>query len=78
MNKGTILADLLEYTQQLIKKGGSSSAHKLQAIIQGSSPVKNETQPNKPNYTPLIIGGVLVVSLALVVGYFVGKRRKEN
>lgn len=54
-NKGTILADLLEYTRELISKGGSSSAHahKLQAIIQDSSPVKNsEQEPNKNNYTP--------------------------
>jgi len=76
-NQGTILSDLLEYTQQLIKKGSSSSgsAHKLQAIIQQSSP--NEQQPNNSNSVPLIIGGVGLVSLALVVGYLVGKRRKE-
>jgi len=66
----------LEYTQQLIKKGDTTHAHKLQAIIQQSSPVKNETQPNNPSYTPLIIGGILVVGLALIVGYLVGKKRK--
>jgi hypothetical protein len=47
--QGTILADLLEYTQKLIKKGGGSStnsAHKLQSILQSSSPVKNEQQRN--------------------------------
>jgi hypothetical protein len=51
--KGTILADLLEYAQKLIKKGGgsSSSAHKLQAILQ-SGPVKNEQEPNKTGYAP--------------------------
>jgi hypothetical protein len=51
--QGTILADLLEYTQKLIKKGGSSSnsAHKLQAILQ-NGPVKSETEPQKPSYTP--------------------------
>ena len=76
-NKGTILADLLEYTQQLIKKGDSSTAHKLQAIIQGNS-VKSEIQPNKSSYVPLIIGGVLAVGLAVIVGYLVGKRRKEK
>ncbi len=76
-SKGTILADLLEYTQQLIKKGGSSStssAHKLQAILQNSS-VKNEQQPNNSK-TPLLIGGVVLVGLALVFGYLVGKKRK--
>jgi Leucine-rich repeat (LRR) protein len=79
-SKGTVLADLLEYTQGLIKKGGgsSSSAHKLQAIIQ-NSPVKNSEQgSNKMGYPPWIISGVAVVSLALVVGYFVGKKRKIN
>ena len=52
-NQGSILADLLEYTQHLIKKGGSStsSAHKLQAILQNSS-VKNEQEPNKTSYVP--------------------------
>ena len=77
-NKGTILADLLEYAQQLIKKGDSSSAHKLQAVIQGSNPVKNETQPDKSSYTPLIISGILVVGLALVIGYFWGKKRNDH
>lgn len=78
--QGTILADLLEYTQKLIKKGdgSSSSAHKLQAILQ-SGPVRNsEQEPNKMGYTPLIIGGVAVVSLALVVGYLLGKKRKSQ
>ncbi|CAI2187850.1 6677_t:CDS:2 [Funneliformis geosporum] len=69
--KSTILMDLLEYTQHLIKSGDNSQrqqAHELQAIIQNSS-VKNETQPNKLSYTPLILSGVLVVSLALIIGY---------
>jgi hypothetical protein len=51
--KGTILADLLEYAQKLIKKGGgsSTSAHKLQAILQSSS-IKNEQESNKTGYVP--------------------------
>lgn len=61
--------DLLEYTQELIKQGkNTENAHKLQAILQ-NSPVKNETQPNKTSYTPLIIGGILVVGSALIIGY---------
>ena len=61
--------DLLEYAQQLIKKGENTEhAHQLQTILQ-SSPAKNETQPNKSSYTPLIIGGVLVMGLVLMVGY---------
>jgi len=29
-------------------------------------------------YVPWIIGGVAVISLALVVGYLLGKKRKEK
>jgi len=48
-NKGTILADLLEYTQGLIKKGDSSSAHKLQEIIQNSSVEPRNKEENGSN-----------------------------
>ena len=76
-SKGTVLADLLEYTQGLIKKGeNTEQAHKLQAILQNGS-----VEPNKGENglkMPLIIGGVLLVVFALIVGYFVGKRRKIN
>jgi ATP-dependent Clp protease ATP-binding subunit ClpA len=46
-SKGTVLMDLLEYTQKLIKKAGSSSssAHKLQTILESGS-VKSEQQNN--------------------------------
>jgi len=70
--KGTVLMDLLEYTQHLIKSGNNSQqqqAHRLQAIIQGNNSIKNEQQPNNPSYKPLIFGGVLVVGSALVIGY---------
>jgi hypothetical protein len=46
--KGTILMDLLEYTQQLIKNGNNSQrqqAYQLQTVLQ-NSPIKNEQQPN--------------------------------
>src|SRR6185369_17107367 len=46
--KGTILMDLLEYAQKLLKSGNSSQqqqAHQLQAILQ-NSPIKNEQQSN--------------------------------
>ena len=69
--KSTILMDLLEYTQGLIKNGDGSQrkqAQQLQAIIQNSS-VKNEQKPNNSK-TPLLVGGgVVLVGLALVVGY---------
>jgi hypothetical protein len=69
---------LLEYTQELVKKGGNSStsAHKLQAILQ-SSPVKNNEQQPNNSKLPWIIGGTAVISLALIIGYLLGKRRKE-
>src|SRR6185437_7986216 len=47
-SKGTVLTDLLEYTQGLIKSGDNSQrqqAHKLQAILQNSS-IKNEQKNN--------------------------------
>jgi hypothetical protein len=77
-SKGTVLMDLLEYTQKLIKKAGSSSssAHKLQTILESGS-VKSEQQNNNSKL-PWIIGGVAVVSLAVIVGYFVGKKRNEK
>ena len=53
-SKGTVLADLLEYTQGLIKNGNGSQqqqAYQLQAILQ-SSVKNNEQEPNKINYTP--------------------------
>lgn len=76
--KGTVLMDLLEYTQYLIKQGkNTENAYKLQSILQNGS-VKNESRPNKTNYAPLIIGGIAVISLAVIVGYFWGKRRKEK
>ena len=76
VNQGAILSDLLEYTRELIKKGeNKENAHKLQAILQSSS-VKEKQEPNN-SQTPLLIGGgVVVVGLALVMGYLVGKRGK--
>jgi len=47
-NKGTILADLLEYTQYLTKNGDNSQrqqAQQLQAILQNSQ-VKSEQETN--------------------------------
>ena len=80
-NQGTILSDLLEYTQKLIKNGDNSQrqqAYQLATVIQGNSSVKNEKQPDKSGYTLLIFGGVLVVFSALVIGYLLGKKRKSQ
>lgn len=52
--QGTILADLLEYTQYLVKNGDNSQrqqAYKLQTILQ-NSPVNSEKEPQKTNYAP--------------------------
>ena len=76
LSQGSILSDLLEYTQKLIRKGeNTEQAYQLQAIIQNSS-VKKE--PNKTDYAPLVIGGALVVGLALVVGYLIGKKKANK
>jgi hypothetical protein len=70
--------NLLEYTQHLIKSGDSSQrqqAQQLQAILQSSS-INNEQEPNNSK-TPLLIGELIVlVGLALIIGYLIGKRKK--
>ena len=76
--KGTILMDLLEYAQKLIKNGDNSQqqqAYQLQAILQNNS-IKNEQQSTNSKL-PWVIGGAAVVSLALIVGYLLGKKNKE-
>ena len=53
-HQGTILADLLKYTQYLVKNGDNSQrqqAYQLQTILQ-SSPVNSEKEPQKTNYAP--------------------------
>jgi len=71
--------DLLEYAQKLLKNGDSSQqqqAYQLQDILQNNS-IKNEQHSNNNSKTPWLIGGgILVISLALAVGYLVGKRKK--
>ena len=76
--------DLLDYAQQLIRQGNTTSqvqAHTayLQSIIQPETPVKVETKtkannsqiPTKnSNNTYLLVGGlVLLVSSVLTIGY---------
>jgi Leucine-rich repeat (LRR) protein len=54
MNKGTVLADLLEYTQYLVKNGDGSQrqqAQKLQTILESGS-AKSEQGQNKIGYAP--------------------------
>jgi hypothetical protein len=78
-SKGSVLADLLEYTQHLVKNGDNSQrqqAHRLQAILESGS-VKNEQQPNNSKL-PWVIGGVAVISLAVMVGYLLGRKRKNK
>lgn len=81
LNQGSILTDLLDYTQKLIKKGNNTQqAQQLQAAIQG----KNSIHPNKENNNSklapyLIVGGlVLTMGLILAIGYYWGKRKKEQ
>ena len=78
--KGTLLMDLLEYTQQLIKNGDNSQrqqAYQLQAVIQNSSSIENEQQSNNSKIL-WIIGGVAIVSLAVIVGYLWGKKKQQT
>src|SRR6185436_15538836 len=61
--KGTILMDLLEYAQKLIKNGNSSQqqqAHQLHAILQNSSVEPNKGE-NNSKHTALIIAGAIAV-----------------
>ena len=77
-SKGSVLADLLEYTQYLVKNGDNSQrqqAHRLQAILESGS-VKNSQQGSNNSKPLWVIGGVAVVSLAVMVGYLVGKKEK--
>jgi len=79
--KGTILMDLLEYAQKLIKNGDSSQqqqAHQLQAILQNNSIETNKGE-NNSKHTALIIGGAVAVVIgSVLVGYWWGKKRKDR
>jgi len=77
-NKGTILADLLEYAQELIKKGGSSSAHKLQAILQNSSVEPSNKGGDNSKMPLIIVGAIVVVIGSVLVGYLLGKKNKSQ
>jgi hypothetical protein len=71
--------DLLEYAQKLIKSGDNpqqQQAYQLQAVLQ-NGPIKNEQQPTNSKL-PWVIGGMAVISLAVIVGYLLGKRKKKN
>ena len=73
--------DLLEYVQKLIKNGDSSQqqqAYQLQAILQNNSTETNQGK-NNSRQTPLIIAGAVAVVIgSVLVGYLLGKRRKNN
>ncbi|MCE8162775.1 MAG: hypothetical protein I3273_01600 [Candidatus Moeniiplasma glomeromycotorum] len=74
-SQGTIQSDLWEYVRELVSKGRSSQANKLEAVIQQSSVVKPSKKTDKFPVVPLIIGIVLLVSLVLAIGYWVGKKK---
>lgn len=76
--KGTVLMDLLEYTQHLIENGDGSQrqqAYQLQSILENGS-MKSENRPSKSGYGLFIFGGVVVV-MAVMVGYLIGKKKQE-
>ena len=71
--KGTILMDLLEYSQKLVAKGDNSQSQNtqyLQTLIQqGDSPVKSDNK-QLGNNTPLLISGLVIFEIsAVVIGY---------
>lgn len=76
-NQGTIQQDLWEYVQKLVKKGNSSQARQLQEVVQQSLVVKPSKQNESFPVVPLTIGAVLLVSLALGIGYLVGKKKNK-
>ena len=92
--QGTVLMDLLEYAQQLIQQGNTTSqvqAHRvyLQGLVLPKAPqkieineklVNNSQIPVKSsNNTYLLVGGlVLLVSSVLTIGYWLGKNKKPK
>jgi len=72
------LADLLEYTQQLIKKGNTSQAYKLQAIRQNSSVEPNNKGGDGSKMPLIIVGAIVVVIGSVLVGYLLGKKNKSQ
>ena len=69
--------DLLEHAQKLSNQGNNQqqNAQYLQTLL--SSPVKNDHQPTKNN--SLLISSLVMVGIfALVIGYLLGKKRKNS
>src|SRR6185437_11168276 len=67
--KGTVLVDLLEYAQKLVKNGDSSQqqqAHQLQVILQNNS-IETNRGENNSKHTALIIGGAVAVVIGSVL-----------
>lgn len=79
--KGTILMDLLAYSQKLVANGNNNqqqNAHYLQNLISGNSGKEFEKQPDKNN-TPLLVGGLVIFGvLAVGIGYFWGKKGERK
>ena len=79
--KGTILMDLLEYAQKLVAKGDNNqtqNAHYLQTLISSNSPAKSDNK-QLGNNNPLLVGGLVIFGISAVVfGYLLGKRKKQE
>ena len=77
--KGTILMDLLEHCQKLGTNGNNQqqqNAQYLQTLIQ-HSPTKTDDKSN--NNIPLLIGGLIIFGVfVLLIGYYLGKKRKNS
>ena len=89
--QGTVLMDLLEYAQQLIQQGNTTSqvqTHRvyLQNLVSPETPQKVEIKPKgktnnqipvkSSNNTYLLVGGLfLLLGSFLALGYWLGKRK---
>jgi hypothetical protein len=76
--KGTLLMDLLEHARKLASRGKPEYNAHIQTLTQINQPTKNNEQPN--NNSPLLISGVviLVVVLALGIGYRLGRKARKT
>jgi len=78
--KGTILMDLLEHAQKLANQGKPEYNAHLQTLTQ----INQTNQPNQDqkagnSSTPLLVSGLVFLGVAmLVIGYYLGKKRKDQ
>lgn len=71
--KGTILMDLLDHARKLTANGNNQHAYQLQALIQGKQPEDSSSKASS------LVGWLVIFGiLAAVIGYLLGKRKKDQ